>query len=254
MFRIVLKTIGITLLIAYLAVCGWVWRLGQPEMVYREVRVVICDSTDTQFIDAEDILQVVFGKDKALNPVGRKAAQFNAYQLQQVLEQNTLIAQADCYPTPDSTLRIDIYQRKPILRIKSDKLTHDCYLDREGELMQYKPSLRAVEVPVATGHITREIATGPLYDLARFLRKHKRWSSDIVQIHVEKNGDFLLVPRKGSHVILLGPADDLETKFDNLDTFYRKVLDKKGWNLYQKINLKFKGQVVAEKKQQNNNI
>lgn len=248
MFKTVLRTIGITLLIVYLSVCGFIWRLNKPDMVYREVRVVICDSTDAQFIDEQDILQVVFHSADSLNPIGKKADLYDAYQLEKILERNTLIADANCYPTPDSILRIDIYQRKPILRIKSNSLNHDCYLDREGELMIYKPSRHAVEVPVATGFVTKEIAQGPLFELAKYLRGHKRWREEIVQIYVENNGDFLLVPRKGDHTILLGPVDELETKFDHLETFYKKVLDKKGWNSYRNINLKFKGQIVAEKR------
>lgn len=249
MFKVVLKTIGITLLITYLAVCGFIWRLGKPDMVYRDVKVVICDSTDAQFIDEQDVLHVVFRSADSLNPVGKKAKLFNAYHLEQVLENNSLIAEANCYPTPDSILRIDIYQRKPILRIKSNKLTHDCYLDNHGELMRYKASRRAIDVPLATGFVSQEIATSQLFELAKFLKKHHRWNKDIVQIYVEQNGDIRLVPRKGDHTILIGSVDNLETKLDHLETFYDEVLDRKGWNSYQTINLKFKGQVIAEKKQ-----
>lgn len=234
------------LLIAYLAVCGFVWRTGEPAMVYKDIHVVICDSANAQFISQTDVMRVVNSAD-SLKPIGKSINQYNTLSLEKALERNSLIENADCYPTPDSTLRIDIYQRRPILRIKSINMTHDYYVDTDGQLMNYKPSKKAVDVPLATGHITADVATGPLYILAQYLHKHKKWDRDISQIYVESNGDIRLIPVRGSHTILLGPIDNYEQKFDKLETFYDKVLDRKGWNSYKTINLKFKGQVVAEK-------
>ena len=247
MLKVILKTIGVLLLIAYLAVCGFVWRTQEPPMVYKDVRVFVCDSANAQFVSRYDIMRVVNSAD-SLQPKGKQVSQFNAYALEQELQKNTLIANADCYPTPDSTLRIDIYQRRPILRIKSSSLTHDYYVDTEGELMAYKPSRKALDIPLATGHISKEMAVGPLFTLAKFLRKHKKWDRDITQIYVASNGDIELIPKRGEHTIILGPIDDYEAKFDRLETFYDKVLDEKGWNTYKTLNLKFKNQVIAEKK------
>lgn len=249
MFKIVLKTIGFFLLMTYLAVCGFVWGMGEPAMVYRGVQVVICDSAKAQFIGKQDVMRVVNSSD-SLSPVGKRADHFNAFALEQTLEHSALIADADCYPTPDSTLRIDIYQRHPILRVKSETM-RDSYVDTEGHLMAYKPSRNAIDVPLATGHINAEMATDALYTLAKYLNHHNKWNHDIQQIHVEANGEIRLIPRRGDHTILLGTADNLEAKFDRLETFYDEVLDKKGWNSYKTLNLKFKNQVVAEKKQSN---
>lgn len=235
------------LLIAYLAVCGFVWRIGEPEMIYKDYRIVVCDSTDAQFITRSDILRIMNSAD-SLKPVGKQAKQYNAFALEQALEKNSLIANADCYPTPDSLLRIDIYQRHPILRIKSEDMGRDFYIDEDGEIMAYKPSKKAVDVPLATGHISKEMAQGPLYTLANYLIYHKKWNRNIVQIYVDSQGDIRLIPAKGDHTILFGSAEDCEIKFNRLETFYDEVLDEKGWNSYKTLNLKFKGQVVAEKK------
>ncbi|MBE6331241.1 MAG: hypothetical protein E7070_02885 [Bacteroidales bacterium] len=244
--KLVLKTIGFTLLMVYLAVCGFVWRSGQPGMVYRDIRVVICDSANAQFVSRHDVMQVVNSAD-SLRPVGKRADMFNAYGLEQALERIALIADADCYATPDSTLRIDIYQRHPILRVKSDVM-RDCYVDTDGRLMAYKPCRKAIDVPLATGNIDSEMATGQLYELAAWLQHHKKWNRDIEQIHVGRDKQIRLIPQRGSHTILLGDATDMDDKFDRLETFYDEVLDEKGWNRYKTLNLKFKNQVVAEKK------
>lgn len=245
MLKTAFKSIGVFLLISYLAVAGFIWRTGNGPMVYRDIKVVICDSTEAQFIEAREV-QVALRPD-SVNPIGKTIDSYDTYRLEKLLKRNPLVREAHCYHTPDSLLRIDIVQRHPIMRIKSADLPRDCYLDTDGELMNYKASRRPIRVPLATGHISRETATGPLYTLAKFLQKDKFWSNAITQIYVEQNGDIRLVPRVGDHTILLGSIDNYEEKFDNLHTFYKKVLDKKGWNSYKTINLKFKGQVVAEK-------
>lgn len=247
MFQVVLKTIGIVLLIAYLAVCGFVWRAGNPSMVYKDVKVFVCDSDYAQFITRTDVMRIVNSAD-SLKPVGKLASKFCAKALERALEKNSLIANADCYPTPDSTLRIDIYQRRPILRVKSESLMRDFYIDTHGAIMAYKPSKKAVDVPLATGHISSEMATTQLYALAQYLAKHKKWNRDIAQIYVDSHHEIRLIPERGNHIILLGNADDCESKFKRLEVFYDEVLERKGWNSYKVLNLKFKGQVVAEKK------
>lgn len=235
------------MLVTYLAICGFVWRMGNEPQTYRDVRVVICDSDQAQFIGAADVMRAI--APDSLNPVGRKVEDYDTYKLQQLIGRNSLVQSVNCYPTPDSALRIDIYQRMPLLRIKSSELDRDYYLDTEGKLMRFKASAKPVQVPLATGHITEERATGDLFVLAEYLDEHALWRNAFTQIYVESNGDIRLVPRVGDHTVLLGSADDLDKKFNHLELFYEKVLQKKGWNKYKTINLKFKGQVVAERRE-----
>ncbi len=247
MFKRILKIFGVIVLIAYLAVCGYVWRIGQPERVVSKLDVVICDSAESQFVGNRDVMRIIHSS-VSLNPVGKKIREFNAYRLEKVLEQNSLIGNADCYPTPNGTMRIDIYQRKPIMRIKSTRLSSDVYLDTDGRLMPYKATRHAVNVPLVTGYVTKETATGPLYEFAKFLNGNKKWRHRIVQIYVDEDQSIRLVPRKGDFTILLGSIDNFEKKLARYEVFEKKVLETKGWNTYKTINLKFNDQVVAVKR------
>ena len=86
-----------------------------------------------------------------------------------------------------------------------------------------------------------------LYKLSTFITKDKFLKAQIEQIYVEPNGEFELIPRVGSHTILMGTADNLEDKFERLFVFYRIGLNKTGWSRYNIINIKFKNQVVCSK-------
>ena len=87
-----------------------------------------------------------------------------------------------------------------------------------------------------------------LFLLANFVEKNSFWKAQISQIFVNENGDFELTPRVGGHIIIFGSSANLEGKFENLMTFYKKGLRRTGWNEYSVINLKFKNQVVCTKR------
>ena len=87
-----------------------------------------------------------------------------------------------------------------------------------------------------------------LFELADFIRKDEFWSSQIQQIKVEANGELTLIPTVGDHHILLGNTDKMDQKFKKLLLFYRKGLNRTGWDQYSRINLKYKDQVICTKK------
>lgn len=87
-----------------------------------------------------------------------------------------------------------------------------------------------------------------LFQLAKFIHDDEFWNSQISQIYVNEVGDFEFVPRVGNHHIIFGKAEHIEEKFEKLMTFYKKGLNKTGWNEYSTINLKFKNQVVCTKR------
>jgi cell division protein FtsQ len=57
-----------------------------------------------------------------------------------------------------------------------------------------------------------------------------------------------MVPCIRGHVINFGDTSRIKDKFDNLLTMYRQVMPYKGWNTYDTISVKFKGQVVASRR------
>ena len=80
--------------------------------------------------------------------------------------------------------------------------------------------------------------------VAEFL---KAIGTNIEQLYVDNYNDILLIPKVGNHTIVFGSADHIEDKFETLKTFYLKGLNAVGWDQYKKINLKYEGQIVAEK-------
>lgn len=142
-------------------------------------------------------------------------------------------------------------QRRPIARLFYG--ARELYFDDEGTIM---PVSRTGDcnVLVASGDFTEPLRidslnsqTLALVSLANFLDNEKKYHNLIDQIYIEKDGDIIMVPKLGDHIIELGTIDDLDTKFSNLLAFYRRGMPRAGWNTYSKVSLKYRGQVVCTK-------
>lgn len=143
-------------------------------------------------------------------------------------------------------------QRRPIMRLYYG--SREFYMDVDGRL--FPPSPRDwCNVLVAGGEFTEPLRLDSLnaqatalWQVARFIDDERDYRQLIDQIFVERDGDIMMVPKVGDHVIELGAPDDLDAKFSNLLTFYRKGMPRAGWDTYSKISLKYRGQVVCTKK------
>ncbi|MEG0993491.1 MAG: cell division protein FtsQ [Bacteroidales bacterium] len=237
-FRILLLSI----LPVYLLAMFFIFADRVEEEICKEVRIAIKDSTDAPFLKIRDI-------EHALNrlrvkPEGKPLNEINTYEIGHALEENPIIRSACCYKTPDGTLRIDIYQRNPIMRVFG--LTGNYYIDEEGFLLPAANNFTAY-VPVASGYVTKDLASTDLLRFAIFLQKNSFWNAQIEQVYIRPNGEAELIPRVGNHTILLGDFQNFEKKLENLLTFYQEGLNKKGWNVYKTINLKYENQVIGIK-------
>jgi cell division protein FtsQ len=70
----------------------------------------------------------------------------------------------------------------------------------------------------------------------------------IGQIHLKKDGDFVLIPLVGGQKIIFGSAftdEEVREKFKKLKIFYKEAIPYEGWDKYEEISLKYKKQIVC---------
>lgn len=67
-------------------------------------------------------------------------------------------------------------------------------------------------------------------------------------IKVKSPSDIILVPVIREHVVNIGAPTDFDDKFARLKRFYSEVLPLQGWEKYDTLTLKWKGQLVATKR------
>ena len=218
---------------------------GKPsDTVCSGMELIIKDSIDYGFISKREVHRLL--SNKKLSPIGRPMGDINTRQLENELRQHPLIGNAECYRTSNSKIGIEITQRLPILRIMAAN-GENYYIDDRAHAMPIPGS--AARVAIATGYIDKAFATKELYELGMFLQKHPLWKAQIQQINVTPAKELELVPQVGDHIIFLGKPGNYENKFDRLTTFYKKGLNKIGWNKYSRISLEFNNQIICTKKE-----
>lgn len=202
------------------------------------------------FIDEREVLRMmaegVKGKLK-----GQRVALIDLRSLEQKLENNVWIRDAELYFDNNAVLHVTITERVPIARLFNSS-GKSFYLDKEGKLLPLPEKLRTV-VPVFTGFtggkkltrkdkkVLEEISTA-----ANFINENPFWTAQVAQIDITDKGELEMVPAVGNHIVKLGKGDYVE-KFRRLFVFYRNVLSKTGFDKYQSIDVRFAGQVIGVK-------
>lgn len=241
----ILVITGICLLAGYLIFSAFYFQEKPKEGVCTNLEVEIANSShNDQFIETEDIVKFV--KEKGLNPVGKQLKDINTNAIEEAIRSNQLVKAASVFVTNNGAIKISIEERKPILRVISDK-GENYYIDNSGNKMPLSRRFTAY-LPIATGAIKEEFAKTELYKFALFLQEDKFWNAQVEQIVVMPNKDIKLIPRVGDHQIILGDLNGYKERLDKLMSFYENGLNEAGWNKYSIINLKFDKQVVCTKR------
>lgn len=253
----------VVVVIGLLTMLGFVNK-GQQDVRFQSLEVSIDSRDGNYFIVEEDIEQMVY--DLGYTPDILSISEVDIAHIERILRNNPSIKDADVYQSINGTVRIEIEQRKPIIRVFNES-GESYYIDETGWLMPLSSKYTS-RVMVATGSLheayalryNTNMATLPqyeeeldnnilqqLYELAQFVEQDEFWKAQIIQVNVLENNELELIPRVGNHTIMLGTTNDLELKFKKLKIFYEEGLSKTGWNEYAQINLKFDNQVVCTK-------
>lgn len=206
------------------------------------------------FIERAEIDEILKSKNGLL--IGRRLSGIDIQYLENKLKANPFIEYAKVYIDMNGVIHAEVKQRVPVLRILNLS-GQDFYVDQNGLKIPLSDHFTA-RVLAANGLILEDFSgkvdtlrtklSKDLFLTAKYIAEDSLWNDQIVQMYVNEKNDIELVPRVGNQKIILGNADNLKEKFRNLLLFYKKALPQAGWDTYSSINLKFKGQIVCEKR------
>jgi cell division protein FtsQ len=240
-----LLSVGIaSLMLLYIVAASVFFKDSRQNDMCKKMVVRLQDDDKSMHFISEANIETSL-KQAGLDPTGQLMSKINTDKIEKELLRNEMLDKVHAYKTPSGVIRLDVKQKKPILRVMGSE--GNFYIDTKGSLMPVSRRY-AAHVPVATGYVRKELATTDLYKFALFLQEDAFWNSQIEQIYVHPDRDVELVARVGDHRILLGTLDNFREKLDNLRLFYEQALPKVGWEKYSIINLKFKNQIVCTKK------
>ncbi|MFA9372179.1 MAG: cell division protein FtsQ/DivIB [Labilibaculum antarcticum] len=216
---------------------------GKSErLVISGTQVNVVDSVKRGFVREVDVERII--KRKYPQIVGASNSGINKEVLEDLIDKIPYVKKSEVYNSLSGKLIVEIKQRNPIVRILSGK---GYYLDSEGEKMPLSTNYTS-RVLVVSGVVNDQLIKEELFELVKFITNDEFWKSQITQIDVDRDREYVLIPRVGAHKIELGSIENFQRKFQKLNALYTKGFTKKGWNTYTKINLKYKDQVVCTKK------
>jgi cell division protein FtsQ len=206
-----------------------------------------------RFVNEKEILSLltVNGSDKI---VGKTIASIDLRKKQKMIEENKWIREAQVFFDNNEVLRISVAERAPVARIFTN-LGESFYIDSGGAFLPV-PDKLPVKVPVFTNYPhpklwpkgTDSTLVRQITGLSGFILNDPFWTAQIEQINIKPDKTFEMVPAVGSHLIVFGDGNEIEQKFHRLLVFYREVMTKTGFGKYGKIDLRYKGQVVATRR------
>lgn len=218
------------------------------------IKVKIDFSKGTHFVDENGIRKIITEQLPNRN-VNSAVKDINLQKIESYLEMNPHIENAELYFDFNGKLWAEITQRTPLLRVvNAQNISY--YISEEGQKMPVSDDFSA-RVPVATGYINDNNKTNgnidapivhQIYNLCRYLKTNEFLNALIEQIYVNTDSDLVLIPKIGKQRIVLGNADDLESKFKKLTIFYEQAMPYVGWNTYQTINLKYANQILCTRR------
>ncbi len=221
------------------------------QVLCTQIDVVLSDTVNSRFVSDSDIRAMI--QSDGLQLQGYPLKEINTRELESKLEENAYIKRAEVNTDVTGRMEIWLEQRVPLVRIMPEG-REGFYLDLEGRVLplstQFVPHIMLVsgniETPDKDGRVGAQLQK--IHHFCAFISEHPFWSEQIVQLYVNRRGEYELIPRVGAHQILLGSMEQWEQKLRNLELLYEQGLSNYGWNSYETINLKYTNQIICTKR------
>ena len=180
-------------------------------------------------------------------------------RLERRVLENKLVKSCQLHRDLQGNLVAEVYQHDPVARLVNTtsggnvKGASGGYFSSEGVFLPLSESYtkRVVLLSGEFFNNKRDLTHQDYMALREVLQQidgSPFWKAQISHIMIQKNGELLMVPQVGEHIIEFGSVEKYSDKFSKLKIFYDQILPTKGWNSYSKVSIKYKNQIVCEPK------
>lgn len=205
--------------------------------------IVVTDSAKTGFVTQSDVSAECGGILSWITSRTLSDVDINKLELQ--LRRCDKIEKVNVALLNNAALRIDVIPMVPVARVFDGKVSY--YINAEGKRIEATPRYH-VDVPVVVGHFSEQYPAKRLLPLLDYIASHTDLDALVSTVRQEADGDIIIVPAIRGHVINFGDTSRVTDKFRNLTAFYHHVAPVRGWETYDTIAVKWRGQVVATRR------
>ena len=224
----------------------------QGGSVCKDVVIELDNLNENHFLDESDLMKLVENSGQAI--IGTGIDRINLKEIEAKLKYDKHILSAQLFGDLKGNLVVNVELRRPIARIvQSDAL--DAYISEDGVVMpvseKYTSRVMLLSGPfvkkmIEMQDLKKDEGGKQILEMIGFINKDKFWKAQIAQMDINAEGKISLFPQVTGQRVEFGKAENIEEKFKKLMIFYKEILPQRGWTKYERVNLEYEGQVIAE--------
>lgn len=224
----------------------------QGGSVCNDIVIDLDNLHENHFLDEADVMKLVESTGQPIKGTG--IDRIDLKKIEDKLKNDKHILDAELFGDLKGNLVVNVELRRPIARIvQSD--APDAYIAEDGVIMPVseKYSSRVVLISGAfvkrlleDEDLTRSEEGMQLKEMIEFINDDDFWKAQIAQLDISSNGKITIYPQVTGQRIEFGSAENFEGKFKKLMIFYKEILPQRGWTKYDRVNLEYEGQIIAE--------
>ena len=238
-----LRCIVSIVLIAYI-IMAVVWsRMQASAAMCSGVEIVVNDSLRSRFVTGKEIAREIGDLPRYADST--LLSDINIDSIERILSTIDKIEDVNCVLTTSGKIRISVNPLQPVARVFDGDKSY--YINKNGKRISATARYHS-DVPVITGHFDSVFQPGDLLPLVNYLSADSAWNSLVTYIKAESPRNIILIPLIHGHVINIGDMENLDNKFYRLTRAYKEVLPVKGWDYYDTLSVKWRGQLVATRR------
>lgn len=245
--RRILQTL-VTLLVTGACVTALVSAARMQDVKKLRGYSIVIKNDKYGFVDKEEVEELLAASNNtSVDQIS--IGKLNAHKMEEVVNANPWVAGSQVYVGNDNVVHINVVQRIPIARL-FDQSGNSYYLDGtlkslplSDKYTQY--TMVVTNVPVLNDDSLGNSMKAQIAAVVRKIERDTFWAAQVSQVMVTDDRTFELVPVLGNQRIILGDTANLDDKFSNLFAFYKKVLNRIGWDKYDILDARYAGQIVA---------
>lgn len=254
----ILKHIAAAIFAVLLTVClaaaYIVGAAARKHLVCTGLSIEVADSAANRFVTASDVRKYLDMEYPGY--AGMLLENIDLAEIERIVDGKSAVKKSEAYTTRDGRLHVKVTQREPVVRFQKGQ--DGIYADNRGFLFPLQSSY-ASRVQIVDGNIPLNISGSfkgvprtaeeqlwlrQVTEMVNYMEKSRTWKDKIVQITVDRDGDLVLIPRKGSEHFIFGSPTGIMEKFSKMELYYRGISGKTGGG-YKSVDLRFSGQIVC---------
>ncbi|MFO8086479.1 MAG: hypothetical protein R6T91_01560 [Bacteroidales bacterium] len=233
---------------------------SNKKMQCQNFEVELHNATGNDLITVQDIKTQVLQKTDTL--AGQNIKDIREDLIEAEIERNAYVKKAEVYSTIDGKVVAEVIQHEPVIYLVGQE-GQRVYLAIDGFIMPDNPS-SPLRLPVGTGMFSLVHLEPQLHDyhvdslkdrrlkefqyIGKTIYQDALFRAAVEQVYLNEEGEYEMITKLGHHSVLLGDTTRLKEKLKKLEVFYQNAQSRGGWDRYKRLNLKYKHQVIGEKK------